>query len=114
MYFAGNKPEWVIVGIQMKPPNGTGVMLLASTEMNYAELETVYYRDHEMDHLGRIHRSEPTIRSIQMNTSVRSFVMVEGDDYPDALLKLFGEWNPNGPERPGLIQGAPELERGDG
>ena len=86
----GSRPDWVMVG--MPGPAG-GVWLIASKDMNQAELRAEFDRamlDDGWDVIpGPVTRHEYTLTA-----SMRRFTLIEAADYPAAFRSLFDRWTP--------------------
>lgn len=83
-------PDFIVVGGQY----GDKVMLLASKELADVELKE------ELDNLDRLlgrHYSryiEPSRYDIRLTAEMRDYVIVWGEDYPQAWQTLFECWTP--------------------
>jgi hypothetical protein len=93
------RPDWAMCG--MPNPAG-GVRLIASKELNTAELEA--------------HLSFPEIRGLFLDPStvterytltaeMRTFVIIDAPDYLSAFKSLFEGWTPEPADRPALGEG---------
>lgn len=99
------KPKWVIMGVERN--DGT-VMLLASDQLSYAELEAKVGVD------GLEYLYQPRLQSVpntvyEMHGQLESIVMAYGNTWMDAFVKLFGLWEPKEPARPQLPAHADEM-----
>lgn len=105
-------PDWVMVG--MPAPNGAGVWLIASKDLNSAELKADFDRQwvnigdpFEQVIPGPVIRSEYTLTAV-----LRRFVLIEAADYPAAFTALFKHWSPEPDARPAISPGLPGIEGG--
>lgn len=82
------QPDWVMIGAQLD--NGR-VRLLASKELNQAELEvTRNWHDSLFEHVPT---AAPVPRYF-LTAEMRTYVLIEADDYPTAFGSLFRQWSP--------------------
>jgi hypothetical protein len=108
MRMAFPRPDWVITG--MPNPDGPGVWLVASKDLNSAEVKAVidWLPDLEIDWdviPGRPWRHEYTLTAV-----MRKFVLIEAADYPAAFRGLFEHWNPEPDARPGIEPPGPHRQ----
>lgn len=103
------RPDWVMLGM----PGPTGVLLIASKKLTYAELTV------ELDRMilydGLFPAAVPWLRPVRQDISVkvhmRDFVLIEALDYQTAFDELFKTWSPT-PDQPKEISTGPrELEQ---
>lgn len=85
-----DSPQWVIVGGCR--PDGSGVVLLASTEITRADLEAFADRPEICDLLARPHPGLGL--RLVLAVSMTRFVYVWGDTWEEALRYLFNQWEP--------------------
>jgi len=100
-----SKPEWVICGGQMP----VGVRVLASKDLNYAELEVQFTYQDIWDGLFPV-ASVVTSQHITLHTSMRTFVIIDGPDYSTCLKHLFEKWSPDETKQPAIDSGQKQLE----
>jgi len=97
------KPEWVILGagdVIIGDGPETHVAIYASTDLGYAELQAEI--DDDPICFGPGQRS--SLRHVTMSVTMRSYVVVYGATYEEALRILFERWKPERTERPAIGQ----------
>jgi hypothetical protein len=92
------RPEWVIMGVAKD--DGT-VMLVASDQLSYAELEAVIDEEDLVSLYDRRVRILPQTR-YEMRGELRSIIYTVGATWMEAFTRLFGLWEPEVPRRPQL------------
>jgi hypothetical protein len=97
-------PDWVMLG--WSPGDREGVILFASDQLTYGELEIKrdYYQDFISD---RVVFVPPP--SVSMRAEMRDVIMIEAATYAEALAKLAGRWKPPEPQRPAITSGRREI-----
>lgn len=104
-FFGGSagfsKPEWVICGGRLSVET---VRVLASKELTYAELK-VYYTHQDIHDGGIVPASSVvTSRRITLQTSMNTFIIIDGPDYATCLKYLFEQWSPDQEKNPLAIE----------
>lgn len=110
-YTPSPSPEWVMVGIRISPDR---VRLLASQEMDEVEL-----RSERLDLRPLFDRQDPfgmdssadyfARTKYYVTATMRTYIVVEADDYPAAFRTLFAQWAPTRPVTP-EIENQPQIE----
>lgn len=90
------RPDWVMLGV----PYPDGVLLIASRELNHAELRSEYERR------DSVNWDEPVVRNagravVVLTAQLKRLVMVQADTYGQAFDHLFRQWRPDQPADPG-------------
>ncbi|KQU33557.1 hypothetical protein [Rhodococcus sp. Leaf233] len=91
------RPDFVMVGATMD----NGVMLLASTELTYAELESE--RD-IIRHFGGHIQQVVNVR-YTLSTEMREYVTIVAPTYAEAFDTLFKRWSPHHGEQHSITAG---------
>jgi hypothetical protein len=95
------RPDWVMCGM---PNFGGGVRLIASKELNRAELEAQFERPEIWDDVA--YALPPVVRQRYILTAeMRTFTVVDAPDYPAAFKSLFEGWSPEPAARTALGEG---------
>jgi hypothetical protein len=85
------------------------VMIIASNELNYTELRSKIIGDEDIASFFDI-RVRVLPRTVyELTGELRSCVFVIGDNWADAIEKLFGGWSPDAPECQAIPAPTPEL-----
>lgn len=82
------RPDWVIVGTTY----GDQVMVIASDTLTSMELQARMEEMVPRDWGNILHTGTP----YQLTGELRSVLVTFGDNYQEALAKLFGSWQPTG------------------
>jgi hypothetical protein len=85
--------DWVIVGA---PAEGGRVVVLASQQLTAGQLDMV--RD-EYVSLGRWTTDRYLPPKYTLQLTMRQYVVIIADSYPEALRRLMEQWTPTPPER---------------
>lgn len=107
------RPDWVMCG---GPNPAGGVRLLASKELNQAELEAQFeYRDiWDGGPFGPVGLTpigaRLTSQRITLTTEMRTFTVIDAPDYPSAFKALFEDWSPEPAARTAIGEGQRELD----
>jgi hypothetical protein len=100
------RPDWVMLGVSAED----GVYIFASSDLTEAELEAVA-DEHEVFSDSIFRRFEPINRRFYLRATMKTFTMVKGATYGEALRNLFNSWTPPEPERKAINEaprGLPE------
>lgn len=107
------RPDWVMCGA---PNPSGGVRLIASKELNRAELEAQFEYEDIWDGglfapagltpVGRVLRSH----RYSLTADMRTFVVIDAPDYPSAFRSLFEGWSPEPASRAAIGEGQRELK----
>jgi hypothetical protein len=103
-----SRPDWVMVGM---PMDDGRVRLIASKELNYAELQVKIGHQDIFEGIAPV-RAVVTSREILLTTDMRTFILIEADTYADAFSELFRQWSPERGRHPAIEPGLPQIERG--
>lgn len=106
------RPDWVMLGCPAPPPKQGKVWLIASRELNRADLEVVQRNEDIFWDLPYPVTAVTTSRSITLSCELGKFVLIEADDYAAAFNALFKQWTPQPGERAAL-PGTPALPPGE-
>lgn len=101
-------PDWVMCGMPL--PDGR-VRLIASNQMTHAELSVKQDYPYVWDESPEPFTIGPITRTITLTSGMRTYVMIEADDYPAAFRALFEQWRP-GPGERAAIGGQPAIGPG--
>lgn len=103
----GVRPDWVMVGM---PQPGGKVWLIASKDMNEAELRAEIDRGPDLLFDSEIFPGQPYRHEYTLTASMRRFTLIEAADYPAAFRALFEQWTPEPAAGPAALPaGPPEL-----
>jgi hypothetical protein len=96
------RPDWVMCGMP-QPGGETGrVRLLASKELNHAELTA------QMEYpetFGIFPAPSIVTQRYTLTAEARTFIVIDAPDYPAAFKALFEDWTPEPATRPALGEG---------
>jgi hypothetical protein len=95
------RPDWVMCGMPM-PGDGGWVRLLASKELNHAEL-TAQMQYPET--LGLFLDLSAVTQRYTLTAEARTFIVIDAPDYPAAFRSLFENWTPEAAARPAISEG---------
>lgn len=98
------RPDWVMCG--MPQPGGDGVRLIASKELDRAELEAQVSRLEVWP--GEMF-PDPVSQRFLLTAEMRTFTVIDAPDYAVAFRTLFEGWTPGPASRPALTDGQREL-----
>lgn len=97
-------PDWVMLGASMVDGS---VMLLASKELTYGELEGEV-DEVELDRSMRYGTLAPSMR-YRVRADMKTFVLITAPDYERAFAHLFTQWKPERARRGALTASPPAL-----
>jgi hypothetical protein len=97
------RPDWVMCG--MPQPGRMGwVRLIASKELNTAELQAEYSRP-DIAYEPLFLDPSSVRQRFFLTAEMRTFVIIDAPDYPSAFKSLFEGWTPEPAARPALGEG---------
>lgn len=97
------RPDWVMCGA---PGLGGGVRLIASGELNQAELEAQFSYP---DIRGLFLDPSGVSQRFTLTAEMRTFTVIDAPDYPAAFKALFEGWTPEPAARHALGGGQREI-----
>jgi hypothetical protein len=107
------RPDWVMYGTPA--PRGNGVWLVASKELNSADIDARFHRPDLLDQFDQFGPvpGPATSKRVRLVVEMRNFIIIEAPDYPAAFAHLFAQWSPEPDQAavPELGPGPRELPR---